>query len=126
MDNNLRMKEALFIFYPTNFGRYQLTCTHLKSYHMNQVFLFFVFFSKKEPIHFKKKDSFTPIWSSNATNLQFVYGIIRLEMRIWSRLFEGIVDKVANQLVEHDEVEKLISLTLSTRLGRMEITELEP
>jgi hypothetical protein len=47
-------------------------------------------------------------------------------MRIWSRLFEGIVDKVANQLVEHDEVEKLISLTLSTRLGRMEITELEP
>jgi hypothetical protein len=87
---------------------------------------FFVFFSKKEPIHFFKKDSFTPIWSSNATSLQFVYGIIRLEMRIWSRLFEGIVDKVANQLVEHDEVEKLISLTLSTRLGRMEITELEP
>jgi hypothetical protein len=125
MDNTLRMKEALFIFYPTNFGRYQLTCTHLKSYHMNQVFLFSFSFPKKSQ-SILKKDSFTPIWSSNATNLQFVYGIIRLEMRIWSRLFEGIIDKVANQLVEHDEVEKLISLTLSTRLGRMEITELEP
>jgi hypothetical protein len=55
MDNNLRMKEALFIFYPTNFGRYQLTCTHLKSYHMNQVFLFSFSFPKKSQSIKKKR-----------------------------------------------------------------------